>query len=274
MLFGALVRGPLLYVPNVGAQPEPPVRFNVNVQGLVGVLEPRARAPKPTARSISTHRSRRKRSRRWRTRPRRSTACSSTISSRMDADRRGREFLFVSRGGELRAARQARRRTASSTSSTPRTRRVRFQTGNLPSGVVMSRDGKRAYTNNELNTSITAIDLANNQVLARDIESSTPPAPGTVEHRRLVRQARVLHRARRAGRDRRERRWQLRRRVARHRSAAASEQGLRQRLVELRVVPRRRPLGQRDLDLRDRTAPDDSARRHVRAPRPQRSAPA
>ncbi len=38
MLFGALVRGALLYVPNVGAQPEPPVRFNVNVQGLVGVL--------------------------------------------------------------------------------------------------------------------------------------------------------------------------------------------------------------------------------------------
>jgi hypothetical protein len=60
-----------------------------------------------------------------------------------------------------------------------------MQTGNLPSGVVMSRDGERAYTNNELNTSITAMDLTANTVLARDIESSTPPAPGTVEHRRL-----------------------------------------------------------------------------------------
>jgi hypothetical protein len=38
MLFGALIRGRFLYVNNVGAQPEPPVRFNVNVQALVGVL--------------------------------------------------------------------------------------------------------------------------------------------------------------------------------------------------------------------------------------------
>ena len=39
MLFGALLRGPHLYVTNVGAQPEPPVRFNVNVQALVGVID-------------------------------------------------------------------------------------------------------------------------------------------------------------------------------------------------------------------------------------------
>src|SRR5262249_47632633 len=63
---------------------------------------------------------------------------------------------------------------------------VRLQTGNLPSGVVISRSGKRAYTNNELNTSITAINLDTNTVLTRDIESSAPPAPGSVQHRRLV----------------------------------------------------------------------------------------
>jgi Lactonase, 7-bladed beta-propeller len=38
MLFGALLRGSFLYVNNVGAQPEPPVTFNTNVQALVGVL--------------------------------------------------------------------------------------------------------------------------------------------------------------------------------------------------------------------------------------------
>ena len=32
MLFSALIRGRKLYVPNEGASPEPPVRFNVNVQ--------------------------------------------------------------------------------------------------------------------------------------------------------------------------------------------------------------------------------------------------
>jgi len=50
----------------------------------------------------------------------------------------------------------------------------------------MSRDGKRAYSNNELNTSVTAINLADNTVITRDIESSAPPAPGTQAHRNLV----------------------------------------------------------------------------------------
>ena len=50
----------------------------------------------------------------------------------------------------------------------------------------MSRDGQRAYINNELNTSMTALNLADNTVIARDIESSAPPAPGTQAHRNLV----------------------------------------------------------------------------------------
>ena len=62
----------------------------------------------------------------------------------------------------------------------------RLQTGNMPTGVVMSSDGTRAYANNEINTSVTALDLTNNAVLKRDIDSSTPPAPGTQEHRNLV----------------------------------------------------------------------------------------
>ncbi len=183
MLFGALLRGSLLYVPNVGAQPEPPVRFNVNVQGLVGVLN-RVKGAE-TDRSLNLNAQVFKE-----TQP---PAGEETKSMdrlflndlvALDADRRGKEFLFVSRGanyvlrakvgqdGKLNILDAANKAT-------------RFQTGNLPSGVVMSRDGKRAYTNNELNTSITAIALDSGEVLARDIESSTPPAPGTVEHRRL-----------------------------------------------------------------------------------------
>ena len=79
------------------------------------------------------------------------------------------------------------------------------------------------------------------------------------------RQAGVLHGARRAGRARHQRRRPVRRGAARHRSAQEPRQGVGQRLVELRLVPRRRPHRQRDVDLRDRSAPDDSARRHVRA---------
>jgi len=52
--------------------------------------------------------------------------------------------------------------------------------------VVMARTGQRAYVNNELNTSMSALNLTDNTVIARDIESSAPPAPGTQAHRNLV----------------------------------------------------------------------------------------
>ena len=37
-LFSALIRGNRLFLPNIGAQPEPPVQFTVNVQALVHVV--------------------------------------------------------------------------------------------------------------------------------------------------------------------------------------------------------------------------------------------
>jgi cytochrome c553 len=103
----------------------------------------------------------------------------------IEADRRGRDFLVVSRGGNfvIRATIGADfKLTTLDANNVAR----RFQTGNLPSGVVMSRDARRAYTNNELNTSVSALNLENNSVVARDIESSAPPAPGTEQHRKLV----------------------------------------------------------------------------------------
>ena len=120
MLFSALVRGPLLYVPNVGASPEPPVRFNVNVQGLVGVIN-RVKGME-TDRTVNLNSQVAKE-----TQP--AVADETKTLDRvflndlvaMDADRRGRKFLFVSRGANyvLRASLDAE---ASSTSSTPRTR--------------------------------------------------------------------------------------------------------------------------------------------------------
>jgi YVTN family beta-propeller protein len=182
MLFGALVRGSKLYVPNVGAQPEPPVRFNVNVQALVGVIDrvhdvestlsvnlnsQVAKETQPAVGEVSLDR----------------LFLNDIVA--MDADRRGKSFLIVSRGGNfvIRATRDADGKLSILDANN---KANRLQTGNLPSGVVISRSGKRAYTNNELNTSITAIDLDSDTVLARDIESSTPPAPGTVQHRRLL----------------------------------------------------------------------------------------
>ena len=103
----------------------------------------------------------------------------------MDADKRGKNFLVVSRGGNyvIRASIGTDfKLTTLDANNVAR----RFQTGNLPSGVVMARSGKRAYANNELNTSVSALNLEDNTVIARDIESSAPPAPGTQAHRNLV----------------------------------------------------------------------------------------
>jgi YVTN family beta-propeller protein len=58
---------------------------------------------------------------------------------------------------------------------------IRFRTGHIPTGVVISGDGTRAYTNNEVDTSVTALDLQHNVVLPLKIYASQPPAPGTEE---------------------------------------------------------------------------------------------
>ncbi|MEO8018032.1 MAG: hypothetical protein ABI769_09480 [Pseudomonadota bacterium] len=182
MLFGALLRGPLLYIPNVGAQPEPPVIFNNNVQALVGVLSPVTNAETPLSVNLNTFVGK-------------ETAPASPTTSldklflndivAIDADRRGKNFLVVSRGGNyvIRASIGA---DGKLTTIDANNVAKRFQTGNLPSGVVMARTGKRAYVNNELNTSMSALNLDDDSVIARDIESSAPPAPGTQAHRNLV----------------------------------------------------------------------------------------
>jgi DNA-binding beta-propeller fold protein YncE/cytochrome c553 len=181
MLFGALLRGPFLYVPNVGAQPEPPVIFNNNVQALVGVLSAATNAEAPFSVNLNTF-----------VGPEVAAAPATPLDKlflndivAIDADKRGRNFLIVSRGGNY-VIRATLGTDGKLTTLDADKHARRFQTGNLPTGVVMSRDGKRAYSNNELNTSMTAINLADNTVLARDIESSAPPLPGTQAHRNLV----------------------------------------------------------------------------------------
>ena len=64
----------------------------------------------------------------------------------LDANPGGTDFLMVSRGGNF---------VFRFTIGQPLRR---LQTGNLPSGVVVSRDGTRAYTNNEVNYSVTALE--------------------------------------------------------------------------------------------------------------------
>src|SRR5439155_853146 len=52
LLGSAVIRGTSLYLPNIGAAPEPPVKFNVNVQALVHVVDT-ASLTEQTARHVN-----------------------------------------------------------------------------------------------------------------------------------------------------------------------------------------------------------------------------
>ena len=191
-LYAALIRGRHLYVPNVGASPEPPVKFNVNVQGLVGVVDRTLGTIGEEDTALSLNLNAQVVKEKAPTDPTKSLDklfLNDLVA--VDADRAGRNFLFVSRGGNyvLRAGLDQNFKLnilqpGAAPADPPKAQRL--QTGNMPTGVVMSSDSKRAYVVNELNMSVTALDLVNNAVLARDMQSSAPPALNSQEHRNLV----------------------------------------------------------------------------------------
>lgn len=182
-LYAALIRGDKLYIPHVGVAPEPPVRFDVNVQALVGVIDTKAGALGAYDHTINLN-----------TQIATETAPDNPTESldrlfgndlvAIDADRQGQQFFIVSRGGNY-VLRAELDETGMLDIGAPDSV-VRLQTGNMPSGVVVNSTATRAYTNNEVNTSVTSIDLSSYRVLSRDISSSTPPEPGTPEHRVLA----------------------------------------------------------------------------------------
>ena len=172
-LLSAVIRGNRLFLPNIGAAPEPPVQFTVNVQALVHVVDT-TRLVEQTAlhvnlnSEIATE-----------PLPANPTASLARLFGNdlvaIDANAAGTAFLIVSRGGNyvVRASLDANGKLILGAPNV-----VRFQTGNLPNGVVISADGRRAYANNEANVSVTAMDLVTNTVLTRDIPAGNPPHLG------------------------------------------------------------------------------------------------
>lgn len=184
-LFSALIRNGVLYLPNIGASPEPPVKFNVNIQALVSAVN------LSNGTEVFTNLNDQIKVEKQPGTPANTTPANESLDRlfgndlvAIDANLAGDTFLVVSRGGNyvMRAtlASDGKLDIAATTGV------VRYKTGNIPSGVVISSDGKRAYTNNEVSTSITAINLETNSVMKRDISSSEPPTPGTQKHRNVL----------------------------------------------------------------------------------------
>jgi YVTN family beta-propeller protein len=179
-LWTALIRGNSLLVANEGAAPEPPFKFNVNVHGLVGVID--IPSGRETNRTVNLNEQ---------VAVERAAGNVNGIDglflntiADLDANRAGTLFVLVSQGGNyvIEAIPDNNGRLSIGAPNGV----VRYQTGNIPTGVVMSFDARRAYSNNEVSTSVTVIDLVRQRVLKRDLDSSTPPAPGSKKHRITV----------------------------------------------------------------------------------------
>ena len=185
-LLSALIRGNRLYLPNIGAQPEPPENFDVERAGarrrrghvstltevvaetvnLNEQIDVETAAPPPSL----------------------DRTFGNDIVA-IDANLAGDTFLIVSRGGNqvFRAKLDPDGKLNILNAAETRVD-CRIQTGNLPSGVAMRQDGTRAYANNEANFSVTSMNVEDGfcLTLELDIESAEPPAPGSFEHAVLV----------------------------------------------------------------------------------------
>jgi YVTN family beta-propeller protein len=183
-LTSALIRGNRLYLPNIGSQPEPPESFNVNVQALVYNVDVNALA-EVKAEHVNLN-----------SQIAKETAAPPPSLDRtfgndlvaIDSNAAGDKFLIVSRGGNQVFKAKLTSGKIDILNAAGTMVDCRVQTGNLPSGVAMRQDGTRAYANNEANFSVTSMNIENGSCLTQqlDIDSSRPPAPGSLEHNVLV----------------------------------------------------------------------------------------
>ena len=185
-LLSAVIRDDRLYLPNIGAQPEPPEIFNANVQALVYSVDVDSQEER-TAEHVNLNQQIAV-----------ETAAPPPSLDRtfgndlvaIDGNAAGDTFLIVSRGGNqvFRAKRDLATNKLNILNAAGTAVDCRIQTGNLPSGVAIRRDGTRGYANNEANLSVTSMNIEDGfcLTLQLDIASSTPPAPGSFEHAVLL----------------------------------------------------------------------------------------
>jgi YVTN family beta-propeller protein len=184
-LLSSLIRGNRLFLPNIGAQPEPPETASTNVQALVNQIDTMALTEVGAGQNLNQQIAM-------------ETAAPPPSLDRtfandivaIDANRPGNKFVIVSRGGNqvLRAKLDAPTGQLNILNTAGDRVDCRIQTGNLPSGVAMRGDGTRAYANNEANFSVTSMNVDNGfcLTLQLDIDSAQPPDPGSFEHAVLV----------------------------------------------------------------------------------------
>jgi YVTN family beta-propeller protein len=198
-VLSALIRGDRLYLPNIGAQPEPPETASTNVQALVNAVDTEAPKNAGFPPSVQAEVGAGLQDRNLNKQIAVETGAPPPSLSRtfgndivhIDANAAGDTFLIVSRGGnQVIRAKLADPATGALNILNTAGNAVdcRVQTGNLPSGVAMRKDGTRGYANNEANFSVTSMNIDDGfcLTLQLDIDSAQPPDPGSFEHAVLV----------------------------------------------------------------------------------------
>ena len=264
-LLSAVIRGNRLYLPNIGAQPEPPETASMNVQALVNAVDTETLAEVGAG---LTNRNLNKQIAVETAAPPPSldrTFLNDIVA--IDANLAGDTFLIVSRGGnQVIRAKLADPATGALNILNAAGTGVdcRVQTGNLPSGVAMRQDGTRGYANNEANFSVTSMNIDDGfcLTLQLDIDSAEPPDPGSFEHAVLVGKLAFFTALGIPDND------IFGTPIREFRPTEFPRQAIARRLEQLRVVPSGRAGRWRNLDLRHRAAPDDTAGRDVLQTKP------
>ena len=176
----AVIRRNQLYLPNIGSAPEPPIKFNVNVQALLHVVDTKTLGEKTNLHvnlnnQIKTE-----------TQPADPTTSLDRLFGNdlvaMDCSHSGSTCLVISRGGNYAMIVDINNGPANIHAPNV----VRFKTGNMPNGVVIDQHFRRAYVNNEVDASISVLSLSGKSVIAQSIPASSVPEPSSFAHRARV----------------------------------------------------------------------------------------
>lgn len=176
-LHAALLRNGRLFVPSIGAAPEPPVRFTVNVQGLVHAVDEQTLLEIPALTLNLNNQIRTE------VQPAQPTLSLDRLFANdvvaLDGPLDGSRLYFVSRGGNYVIEATL---DANGVISIGAPDVVRYQTGNIPTGIAVDADGVRGYVYNEVGLSVSVLDLTAGTVIERDVPVATPPVPGSFAH--------------------------------------------------------------------------------------------
>lgn len=173
--------GDRLYLPTIAAQPAPPVKFDVNVQSLVGVVDNRAIAAVP-----NLHRNLNALIRDNFATESAPTPPFTNATNRLDrafaadvvaAAIANRTAVFASRAGAFLMKATIAPDGTLTLAKDARGAVLRVPVCNVPGGVVISADGKRAYVASDLVGQMTAVDLDAGTVLAKVDTATTPTDP-------------------------------------------------------------------------------------------------